>query len=200
MGPQRVRHDLVTKTKPPKVDEYERTRRRYNPQSLYEHMDLYSNFGLPIQVTEITLPAYDGTPEDEEIQAKLIEYLYTVWFSHRSVEQIIYWNLVDGYAHVESDDQAVIDASQGDMTIGENKFRGGLLRFDMTPKPALHTIQNLIKKVWHTHAQLITDKQGSAQFKGFYGNYEVEITVGAQKVKRILSLTKNGKNTFEITL
>jgi len=61
-----------------KEDEYDKTRNRYNPEMLYNHMDLYSQFGKPLQVTEVTLPAYDGTDEDEEIQAKLLEYLYTI--------------------------------------------------------------------------------------------------------------------------
>ena len=183
-----------------KEDEYDKTRNRYNPEMLYNHMDLYSQFGKPLQVTEVTLPAYDGTDEDEEIQAKLLEYLYTIWFSYKNVEQIIYWNLIDGYAHVETDDQAVIDASQGDMTIGENKFRGGLLRFDMSPKPAWFTLKNLIENVWHTQGDYSTDADGKAQFKGFYGDYDVTITVGGKTETRTLNLYSKGKNNFEIVI
>jgi len=183
-----------------KEDEYDKTRNRYNPEMLYNHMDLYSQFGKPLQVTEVTLPAYDGTDEDEEIQAKLLEYLYTIWFSYKNVEQIIYWNLIDGYAHVETDDQAVIDASQGDMTIGENKFRGGLLRFDMSPKPAWFTLKNLIENVWHTQGDYSTDADGKAQFKGFYGDYDVTITVGGKTETRTLKLYSKGKNNFEIVI
>ena len=38
--------------------EYEKTRLMLNPESLYKHMDLYSNFGKPLQITEVTVPAY----------------------------------------------------------------------------------------------------------------------------------------------
>ena len=183
-----------------KEDEYDKTRNRYNPEMLYNHMDLYSQFGKPLQVTEVTLPAYDGTDEDEEIQAKLLEYLYTIWFSHKNVEQIIYWNLIDGYAHVETDDQAVIDASQGDMTIGENKFRGGLLRFDMSPKPAWFTLKNLIENVWHTQGDYSTDANGNAMFKGFYGDYDVTVTAGGKTISKKINLYSKGKNTFEIVI
>ena len=99
-------------------------------------MDEYSRFGKPLQVTEITVPAYSWEAEDEEIQAEIIERLYYIWFSHPSVEQIIYWNLVDGYAYVTKSDPKTIRATQGDMTIGENYYHGGLLRFDLSPKPA----------------------------------------------------------------
>ena len=30
----------------------------YNPKSIYNHMDLYSHLGKPLQVTEVTIPAY----------------------------------------------------------------------------------------------------------------------------------------------
>jgi GH35 family endo-1,4-beta-xylanase len=36
---------------------YEKTRLTLNPQSLYRHMALYSNFGKPLQITEVTVPA-----------------------------------------------------------------------------------------------------------------------------------------------
>ena len=147
-----------------KEEEYRQTRPYYDPGKLYAHMDLYSNFAKPLQVTEVTIPAYSNDPEDEAIQAELIEYLYSVWFSHPNMEQIIYWNLVDGYAAF---------AKQGDMTQGENYYYGGLLRFDMTPKPAYYTIKNLIEKKWHTEETIITDESGTAGFRGFYGMYEL---------------------------
>ena len=55
--------------------EYEKTRLTLNPESLYKHMDLYSHFGQPLQVTEVTVPAYSWNEEDEEIQAEIIEKL-----------------------------------------------------------------------------------------------------------------------------
>ena len=38
-------------------NEYAQTRAFYDPEKLYAHMDLYSTFGKPLQVTEITIPA-----------------------------------------------------------------------------------------------------------------------------------------------
>ena len=163
-------------------------------------MDLYSQLGKPLQVTEVTVPAYDGTPEDEEIQAKLIEYLYSIWFSHPNVEQIVYWNLIDGYAFVSTEDPLAISKSQGDMTLGENKFRGGLLRFDMSEKPAFTTLKNLIHNVWHTEGDFATDDSGTARFKGFYGDYDVTVTANGKTVTQKVNLYSKGKNDFEIVL
>lgn len=157
-------------------EEYEKTRLTLNPESLYKHMDLYSNFGKPLQVTEVTVPAFSWEAEDEEIQAEIIEKLYSVWFSHPNVEQIVYWNLIDGYAHLWDPDPEKIKASQGDMTLGENYYYGGLLRFDMTPKPAYYKIKELTQKIWHTEETAVTDENGNLNFRGFYGDYELEIT------------------------
>ena len=177
-------------------EEYAKTRKTLNPQLLYRHMDLYSNFGKPLQVTEVTVPAYSWEAEDEAIQAEIIEKLYSIWFSHPNVEQIIYWNLVDGYAHFWDPDPAKIAASQGNMTIGENYYHGGLLRFDLSPKPAYLKIKELTQERWHTEAEVITDASGCADFRGFYGDYEVSVGNDTQTV----SLLKNKENVHTLTV
>lgn len=174
-----------------KEQEYECTRPFYDPVNLYKHMDLYSNFGKPLQVTEVTVPAYSNEPEDEALQAEIIEKLYSIWFSHPNVEQIIYWNVPDGYAAF---------AEQGDMTSGENYYYGGLLRFDMTPKPAYYAIKNLFEKTWHTEAEITSDADGEATFKGFYGKYDVEIEVNGKTITKEINFLKKSKKKFEIVI
>lgn len=172
-------------------DEYKETRMYYDPVNLYKHMDLYAQLGKPLQITEVTVPAYSNKPEDEAIQAEIIEKLYSIWFSHPNVEQIIYWNLPDGYAAF---------APQGDMTAGENYYYGGLLRFDMTPKPAYYAIKNLFEKTWHTETEIISDADGRASFKGFYGTYELEIEFGGKTVTKEIDLKKKSGKRFEIDI
>ena len=180
--------------------EYEATRSFYNPKNLYAHMDLYSNFGKPLQVTEVTIPAYSNSEEDEELQAEILKTLYSIWFSHKNIEQIVYWNLVDGYAHLWDPSLEKIKASQGNMTIGENVYYGGLFRFDMTPKPAYYAIKDLIEKEWHTEAQVYTDSEGKASFKGFYGKYAVEIETGGVSYIKEIKLSSKSSNEFIIEL
>ena len=180
--------------------EYEETRKLYNPISLYKHMDLFSLLGKPLQITEVTIPAYSWEPEDEEIQAEVIRNLYTVWFSHPNVEQIVYWNMIDGYAYVRSEDPEVIAKSQGDMTLGENYYYGGLLRFDLTPKPAYWTIRNLFEKVWHTEETLTADADGSAAFRGFYGTYEVTVHSDGRTRTVHTELRKDGSDQWIIEI
>ena len=171
--------------------EYERTRKYYDPVHLYKILDRYGKLGKPLQITEITIPAYSWEEEDEAMQAKILEYLYAIWFSHENVEEIIYWNMVDGYAY---------GTQMGDMTCGENYYYGGLFRFDLTPKPAYFAIRNLFEKKWHTQEELCAGENGKAQFKGFYGTYEVEVTAGEKTVRKQVELKKLPQNQFEIVI
>lgn len=168
-------------------EEYKLTRKAYNPRHLYKMMDNYARLGKALQITEITIPCYTDSAEDEEIQAEIIKKLYPIWFSHESVDQIIYWNVVDGYAAF---------AKQGDMSAGENYYRGGLIRFDLTPKPAYYAIVDMFEKKWRTNTQVNTNENGSAYFRGFYGEYEITISDEKQTVERRIKLKKNGTNEF----
>lgn len=161
----------------------------YNPINIWETLNLYGSFGLPIQITEVTIPAYSNNPADEKLQAELLERVYTMWFAHPNVEQIIYWNVIDGYAH---------GTTPGDMTAGENQYYGGLLRFDMTPKPAYHTLKHLLEEEWHTEETVTSDENGVASFRGFYGEYTVEVEIDGVKTTHTVNLSKGAENGFTL--
>jgi GH35 family endo-1,4-beta-xylanase len=159
----------------------------YNPKNIYRILDCYAKLGLPIQITEITVPAYRETAEDYELQAEILERLYRIWFSHPAVEAAIYWNLPDGYAAF---------APLGDMSSGENYFIGGLLDFKLNPKPAYERLYNLFHNEWTTVADCETNAEGEAKFKGFFGEYE--ITVG--EIKKTVRTSSKLANDIEIIL
>lgn len=144
----------------------EETRKLYDLRQLFRTLDNYSRFGKEIQITEVTIPAFTMEEADEQSQADVIERLYSLWFSYSNVSQIVYWNLVDGYAAF---------TTPGDMEGGENYYRGGLLRFDLSEKPAYKRLRHLIKEVWTTDEELVADKNGTVNFRGFYGEYEVTV-------------------------
>lgn len=152
--------------------------RVYNPATLYRLMDCYAKLGKKEQITEMTIPAYGSDAENEHIQAELLARLYAVFFSHPAMEAVIYWNLVDGYAAF---------APQGDMTAGENKYYGGLLNFDCSEKESYRTLYRLIHEVWHTSA-VKEAPGGQADFRGFYGDYEVTVTVNGKPVTSSFTL------------
>ena len=107
------------------------------------------------------------------------------------MEAVIYWNLVDGYAAF---------APQGDMTAGENKYHGGFMRFDMSEKPAFRVIRDLFAKEWRTDTEIATGADGTASFRGFYGEYEGEICVNGKTYQKQLSLLENANNEYRVQL
>lgn len=166
-------------------------RYRYNPEHLYRVYDRYAKFGKKLQITEMTIPAYSKNAEDEDIQAELLCNFYKVCFSHPAMEAVIYWNLVDGYAAF---------APQGDMTAGENKYHGGLMRFDMTKKPAYHALWELIHKEWHTEAETGTDEGGVATFRGFYGEYDIKVISEGKEYNCVIDHNSNTNKQYTVTI
>lgn len=162
-------------------DEAETAQKDFDPMQTFRLLDLYAKFGLPMQITEVTLPAYRWTEEDEDIQAEMLKNMYSIWFSQTNMEAIIYWNLVDGYAAF---------APLGDMTCGENRFAGGLIRHDLTPKKAYYTLRDLFRKTWHTETSATSDPEGRTGFKGFYGEYDLEVTANGRTTPHEMHLTR----------
>ena len=157
---------------------------RYNPQFVCEVLDQYNDFGLPMQITEVTIPAYSFDEEDEAVQAELAEYMYSLWFSSKHMESIIYWNAIDGFAAF---------APQGDMTAGENYYHGGLLRPDFSTKPIWKKLYELIHKTWHTSAHVQTNEFGTAQVHAFYGDYRVTVTANGRTTEHTVHHVPNGQ-------
>ena len=130
----------------------------------------FSQFGRPIHFTETTVLSgpkravdYDGpypsdwntTPGEEAAQADYVAQFYTALFSHPAVRAITWWDF--------SDKNAWLNAP------------AGLLRKDMTPKPAYTRLMNLIHKTWWTHLSGKADSQGTLTRRVFYGEYVVTV-------------------------
>lgn len=162
----------------------------YNPEFIFKFMDLYQKFNISEQITEMTIPAYGDDEENEEVQSLLTQQLYKIFFSHPAMEAVIYWNLVDGYAAF---------APIGDMTCGENKYYGGMLRHDMSEKPVFKALKNLIHNEWHTH-EIVKTNEGRAKFRGFYGDYEMKIIADGKEITKDFKLSKNSNNLIKISL
>ena len=145
----------------------------YNPYRAMDIFRLYGEFGLPIHLSEVSVPSYSNEAEDEDIQAALVERMYRLWFSRAQVESIVWWNMVDGMAFG-----------------GENVFHAGLLRNDMTHKKAFDVLRHLICEEWTTEVSSVTDAEGRAYFTGFFGDYDV--TVGQVREERRFSRENTG--------
>ena len=154
-----------------------------DPVVLLDVLETLGKFGLPMQISEVTVPSYFGTgKENEEVQAEVIEELYRLWFSVAGMEGIDYWNLVDGYAAF---------ARQGSAE-GENYYGGGLMGYDLCEKPAYRVLDKLINHEWKTSAEGKNVRK-SFSFRGFYGTYEAEVRTAEKTEKFTLELSHAGK-------
>lgn len=174
----------------PLAEEPKMADQRYHPDSLFKLMDLYAKLGRAEQITEMTIPAYGDDEENEYVQAELLRNIYSVFFSHPAMEAVIYWNVVDGYAAF---------APQGDMTQGENKYYGGLLRFDMSEKAAYKMLRHLVNEQWHT-TETVKANGDRVSFRGFYGDYRLTFHLDGKTVSVLYKLSKYAKNDWTIEL
>lgn len=165
---------------------------KLNTRNILNILDLYGKLGLPVNISEITLSAHPAFGNGPAFQQKLAEHLYRLWFSHPSVNGIIYWNLVDDTAFVQSGAKH---------TWNENEFKGGLLNKDLTAKPAYDTLRRLIQEEWKTPAlTLEAVADAPVWFRGFYGDYEAVIETAGGTCTRSIRLSKGSINHFILEL
>lgn len=151
------------------------------PKQLFNVLDLYGKFNRPVHVSEITIPSLPNNAEGQRNQAKLTRNFYRLWFSHPSVEAIIWWNVVDGTA-----------------VKGEDKWNGGFVNNDFSPKPSYDVLQNLINREWKTEIKTTLTATESYDFRGFYGEYEVTIKQGKKITKQKIKFNKDGQHSATI--
>ena len=141
-----------------------------HPEFFLNALDFLAKQNRPIHITEITIPAMGQHGEDN--QAFWIEQLYKLWFSHPKVEAITWWNLVDGTA-----------------AGGEDKWKGGLLNRDFSPKKAYLVLDRLINKEWKTSVSFDGEKN-RVHFRGFYGTYKLTYKYNGKTISQTVRLSK----------
>ena len=47
---------------------------------------------------------------------------------------------------------------------------------------------------------IVTDENGIADFRGFFGDYEIEIKTDSGPETKVVKLSKNGENNFTIAI
>jgi len=103
-----------------------------------------------------------------------------VYFSHPAVEAITWWDFTDQNAW--------------------QRAPAGLIREDMTPKPAYDELKRLIKGQWWTQAETTTNAGGAARFRGFLGEYEVSAQIDGKKLTGTFRLDKTASDKIDVRL
>jgi len=122
---------------------------------------LLTPHGKKIVGSEFSVPSeapagqagYWNTDWSEDTQAQYLDTAYTIFFSKPSNLGLIWWNTIDPSPHV---------------------YNGGIIRDGGTPKKSYYALQRLIEG-WTTTGESATDSNGATTFRGFGGDYEIEI-------------------------
>ena len=125
------------------------------PEKMLEILDRFSEFNLPIRITE-----FDFETDDEKLQAEFTRDFLTVCFSHPRVDAVLMWGFWEGRHW---------------------RPKGAMLRKDWTPKPNYEVWRELVHTRWRTDAGGATNAAGVYSLRAFRGEYE--ITAGGRTVR-----------------
>ncbi len=149
-------------------------------QKLWEIWDYFSDIGLPLHLTEIGCGAnitkndgnYRGCKWNEEVARMAYQNMYLLGFGHPDVEAIITYNtLHNGY------------------------------QYSGKPNWIYQALYELIAEEWQTEEKIKTDEQGILQFRGFLGEYKVDILTSSGKViSKKLQLGKDDDAKIKFTI
>lgn len=158
----------------------------YDVERLYNVLDTYASLGKPINISEISIPSKFFGEKDEELQAELAKQLYKVCFSHESVTGLTWWNLPD-------DGVLTTKRVAGD----ENIPSTALIDENYNPKLAYKVLDELINKEWKTDVNCMST-DSIIKFRGFFGEYRLNIQYNGKRVEKTIKLTKNTSRIREI--
>jgi endo-1,4-beta-xylanase len=149
----------------------------WGAKKTWDKCERFSMYGKPLHITEVTLVSgpsmingWPTTASGEKRQAERAAEFYRVLFSHPAVEAITWWDFSDRGAW--------------------RAAPAGLLRDDMSPKPAYDSLKTLIKEEWWSQEIVSVGPLGAAEFRGFFGDYTVSATVGDVQIQGEFSLNK----------
>ena len=164
----------------------------FAPADVAAELEHYAKLGKPIQITEFSAQTLDfddrktplkitgnyqtGVWNDEK-QAEFYREFYTVAFANPNVEAITTWGLDDARAWLPGI---------------------GLIDENGNAKPNYKVLDSLINNEWRTNLEVVSAADGTANFRGFYGDYEVEINDGGKRTKANFELKKDVSNEWTI--
>ncbi|MFL2859317.1 MAG: endo-1,4-beta-xylanase [Pontiellaceae bacterium] len=181
----------------------------WTEQTMWNLMEDYGKYGIPIDFTEITIcscervegwkemrawqdsikearkegrskPKRKTSSRYEKYQAEYAHDFYTLAFSHPSIKTIVLWALSD--------------------TGSWREFPAGVFDEKGKPKPIYYTLNNLIKKKWHTHAKGKLPVDGIIPINGFLGEYTLKASHNGKLYETTFILTKDKDEPLDVWL
>jgi len=163
----------------------------WSTRKIWDVCEAFARFRVPLHFTETTIlsgregwklqPAdWTTSPDGEARQARDVVRFYTMLFSHPAVEAITWWNLSD------------YRAWQG--------APAGLVRKDMSPKPAYEELLKRVKGAWWTRTTVRTGADGTARVRGFLGDYRASAAAAGKTADAEVTLARGAANRWTLRL
>ena len=137
-------------------------------------LDSFGIYGKPVILSETTVP----NRPSEAAKAQWLRDLYTLAFGKPFMKGIVWYFLTD------------------------DPFLpgGGLFEEDYTPREAYRALEELLRS-WTTEGRGQTDMEGRFGFRGFAGEYELEISASGYESKTIrLHVAEGEESSVTVTL
>jgi GH35 family endo-1,4-beta-xylanase len=125
-----------------------------DPARVLQIFDRYSQLGLPIESTELSINS-----DDAELQSDYLRDYMTAAFSHPNVHGIMLWGFWE-----------------------KRHWRPLSALFDAhwNLRPIGKAWVDLVRKQWWTNATATTDANGLVSVRGFLGDYEITVMAGGK--------------------
>lgn len=144
------------------------------PQRVYDIIDEFDQFDLPIHITE-----FDIQTLDEQAQADYTRDFLTIAFSHPRTEAFVMWGFWEG---------------------DHWKPEAAMFRKDWSEKPNAKAWRETVYETFWTNESTLSDVSGQAELRGFYGDYDVTVTHDGTTKTLQTTLSKTEDNIFAVTL
>jgi len=140
-------------------------------------IDAAARAGAAVHISAVTIL---GDAETEAEQAEAVRHFYTAAFADRRVAGITWWDLSDRFAWQSAP--------------------AGLLRSDLSPKPAYGVLEDLLHRRWRTDAAGRTDSAGRIRARVFLGTHRLTARADGREATRQVHLGRAGPEAVEIHL
>ena len=137
-----------------------------DPARILKVFDRFSDLGLPIESTELSINL-----DDRQLQADYMRDYMIAAFSHPNIHGIMLWGFWE-----------------------KRHWRpqSALFAADWSVRPIGQAWMDLVQHEWKTDAVASTDVAGAATLRGFCGDYEVTVTRGSTSKKSVSHLSHDG--------
>jgi GH35 family endo-1,4-beta-xylanase len=139
-----------------------------NPALQNAMLDEFAESGVPLHYTEFwadennLVKAGVDPKTAAEMKAEYVANIMTVAFAHPAVESFFFWGEITGSFGFRRDHNS-----------------SGLPTSSHEPTPTYWRVRDLLQNEWMTRTSLVTDADGRARFRGFFGGYTARYAAGA---------------------